>query len=677
MVRRTKFRSFSGGLHLKKVSWGKGFLRLMMLAALIATLGLVTPPVAPVSAGDAPWYETSGWQYRQEITIDHSRVGIMSALVSNADAGAFSIYVEDCSLFSKYDIVLLEDDSNSEELEVFATVGSSQVKLDEPLVKSYTVDAHACLKNVSNPGADLIDFPVLVQITDQDNDIFGHAQEDGDDILFTEDDGITKLDHEIDWYNDDSGELELDAWVRVPSISASADTILYMYYGSSYSGQESSAVWSEDYVMVQHLQETERGGGDFDDHLDSTSNDNDGELFAGNSIWGVNITIEEYDEEHYLGHHPININEYPYPEPAVFVIGLVTKWSYDYYDEDIDWTIDYENGMFKALADGGIPLGKDCNVCYSYSCANDGPTMTATGKIAGADFFDGIDDAIDFYKTEDGGVWNISEAITIQAWVNLQWRPRIGPWEMDNPDYAIISSGTGYEMCLWTDIEGDPPDPTDLVPDEWFQIDGVQYDCCPPTQYPNIPVLPDIDEWYLLTGVYDGAELYSYVNAALDYSTSASGLIDGEPDDGLFVGMCSDLDAPVFGIIDEVRILKESRDGEWVRACYNNQALPSVFCSLGAEEEEGVTPTLMEGDVTLDKHVSMTDAMFVAQWYVGLRTLDADQLKCADTFDDGSVGMSDAMHIAQWYVDPTGGLGVLKVPLWESPGDDDMLHPVA
>lgn len=676
MVRRAKFRNFSGGLHLKKVSWGKGFLRLMMLAALIATLGLVTPPVAPVSAGGASWYETSGWQYRQEITIDHSRVGIMSALVSDADAGASSIYVEDCSLFSRHDIILLKDDSGSEELlEVFSTVGTSEVKLKDDTVNSYTTDAHACLKNETpgKQGNDLIDFPVLVQITDPDNAIFSHAQEDGDDILFTASDGTTKLPHEIDYYNDgSSGSEELDAWVKV-DVDASADTILYMYYGNDSCGnQGSSAVWSEDYVMVQHLQETGRGPETFDDHLDSTFNHNDGELFSGNSIWGENITIEEYDTAYDLTYVPNT-----YPEPAVFITGLVTKWSYDYYDEGTDFTIAYNTtpATFTALGSGDIPLGKPCNICYSYPCVNDGPTMTATGKIAGADYFDGIDDAIDFYKKPGGGVWNISEAITIQAWVNLEWRPRIGPWEMDNPDYAIISSGTGYEMCLWTEIEGTPPDPTDLVPDEWFQIDGEQYDCCPATNYPNIAVLPDIDEWYLLTGVYDGAELYSYVNAALDYSTSASGLIDGEPDDGLFVGMCSDVNAPVLGIIDEVRVLKEGRDGEWVKACYNNQAYPDVFCSLGAEEQGGVTPTLMEGDVTLDKHVSMADAMFTAQGVVGLVTLNADQLKCADTSDDGSVSMADAMHIAQWVVDPNMLLGVLKVPLWQSPADDDMLPP--
>jgi len=85
---------------------------------------------------------------------------------------------------------------------------------------------------------------------------------------------------------------------------------------------------------------------------------------------------------------------------------------------------------------------------------------------------------------------------------------------------------------------------------------------------------------------------------------------------------------------------------------------------------------LMEGDVTMDEHVTMADAMFIAQYKAGLRSLNASQLECADTTDDGDVTMADAMHIAQWKADTDGTLGVLFKPLWESPADDGMLEPV-
>jgi hypothetical protein len=90
----------------------------------------------------------------------------------------------------------------------------------------------------------------------------------------------------------------------------------------------------------------------------------------------------------------------------------------------------------------------------------------------------------------------------------------------------------------------------------------------------------------------------------------------------------------------------------------------------------GPEPELMEGDVNLDEHVTITDAMYIAQYKAGLRSLSADQLKCADTTDADGVTISDAMHIAQWRVDPDGNLGILFKPLWQSPADDDMLKPV-
>ncbi len=54
--------------------------------------------------------------------------------------------------------------------------------------------------NSSMTPADQTNFPLLVKITDQTNPIFNNAQSDGGDILFTLSDGITKLDHEIEYY---------------------------------------------------------------------------------------------------------------------------------------------------------------------------------------------------------------------------------------------------------------------------------------------------------------------------------------------------------------------------------------------------------------------------------------------------------------------------------------------
>jgi hypothetical protein len=116
--------------------------------------------------------------------------------------------------------------------------------------------------------ADATNFPLLVEISDTDLNL--DARPDGSDIFFTGADGTTKLDHEIESYS--AGDLI--AWVRVPSLSSIADTVVYMYYGNSSPppNQDAAGVWDVNYVMVQHLNETSGT------HFDATGYLNDSNL---------------------------------------------------------------------------------------------------------------------------------------------------------------------------------------------------------------------------------------------------------------------------------------------------------------------------------------------------------------------------------------------------------------
>lgn len=91
-------------------------------------------------------------------------------------------------------------------------------------------------------------FPVLVSLID--NDLKNHARTDGADIVFTSSDGITKLSHEIENYNNSTGNLT--AWVNAPSLSSLSNTELYMYYGGSVVIENPSGVWG-DYEGVWHM----------------------------------------------------------------------------------------------------------------------------------------------------------------------------------------------------------------------------------------------------------------------------------------------------------------------------------------------------------------------------------------------------------------------------------------
>jgi hypothetical protein len=104
------------------------------------------------------------------------------------------------------------------------------------------------------PNTDQPDFPVLIKIDDQTNKLFTGAQADGDDILFTNSNGTSKLSHEIETFSTLSGSKSLVAWVKVPNLSHTVDTVLYLYYGNGdvSSQQNKTDVWSG-YAMSQHL----------------------------------------------------------------------------------------------------------------------------------------------------------------------------------------------------------------------------------------------------------------------------------------------------------------------------------------------------------------------------------------------------------------------------------------
>jgi len=95
-------------------------------------------------------------------------------------------------------------------------------------------------------------FPVLVNLS-SDSDLAARARTDGYDILFTDTDKTTKLDHEIEVYTSSTGALT--AWVEVPTVTSGTSKDIYMYYGySSASNQQntSGGVWDSNYKAVWH-----------------------------------------------------------------------------------------------------------------------------------------------------------------------------------------------------------------------------------------------------------------------------------------------------------------------------------------------------------------------------------------------------------------------------------------
>lgn len=155
--------------------------------------------------------------------------------------------------------------------------------------KQITIDS-------SQVTGDLIDFPVLINLIDPD--LSNKAKSNGYDIIFTDSDGKTKLDHEIESYNDTTGELI--AWVEIPYLSSSTDTVIFMYYGNpdAQDQQNPTGVWDSNYTGVWHLKEIPTGiTGDIKDStLNNNNGTTEGSMSAINSVEAKIGKGLEFDE---------------------------------------------------------------------------------------------------------------------------------------------------------------------------------------------------------------------------------------------------------------------------------------------------------------------------------------------------------------------------------------------
>ena len=81
-------------------------------------------------------------------------------------------------------------------------------------------------------------FSILVNLS-SDANLQAHALANGNDLVFTSADGTTKLDYEIEKYSSVNGELI--AWIRIPTLSSTTDTVLFLYYGNASASNQQNA----------------------------------------------------------------------------------------------------------------------------------------------------------------------------------------------------------------------------------------------------------------------------------------------------------------------------------------------------------------------------------------------------------------------------------------------------
>ncbi len=199
--------------------------------------------------------------------------------------------------------------------------------------------------NPSSVSADQVDFPVLVDLVD--GSLVGKVQGDGDDFVFVNTGGI-KLDHEIELY--DSAVGHLIAWVKIPFLSSSLPTTIYLYYGNLASPNQRNpqAVWDTNYKLVLHLGEPAGV------NMDSTVNGNNAIAFggAGQGVLGKIGGAVSFD----------GINDYLQVDHSADLTGFETAFTASFWvkltdtsrrqtflnkyvttDNQRAWSIDYES----------------------------------------------------------------------------------------------------------------------------------------------------------------------------------------------------------------------------------------------------------------------------------------------------------------------------------------------
>jgi hypothetical protein len=195
-------------------------------------------------------------------------------------------------------------------LDKYSAYAEAEVRCEFEYRRLLTIDKDQVgLDN--NPGT-LSDYPVLVHLTGNwlkttiVDSVNGRIEDaNGLDILFRYDGGsctsgrpCDALDFEIEKYDGTNGELI--AWVRIPSLSKSADTDFYIYYGNACvtdDSQNATGVWDANYKGVWHLKEDPEAAAP--QFLDSTSNPNDGTantLATANQVAGQIDGSLEFDD---------------------------------------------------------------------------------------------------------------------------------------------------------------------------------------------------------------------------------------------------------------------------------------------------------------------------------------------------------------------------------------------
>lgn len=385
--------------------------------------------------------------------------------------------------------------------------------------------------------ADLNNFTIPVEIIDKDLGYF--AKEDGKDIVFTTDNGTFKLKREIDYFSQNliyKQKITIDSNKVYDNLNDFAVLV---------------SITNSD--LINHTRE---------DGLDIYFTLSDG-------LTILEREIEDYNFESGKLNVWVKVPELLKDEDTVIYMFFGDK-NQRVENSKFVWTEDYKivqhlsqdggNGVVGAYKDSTL---NNLNGTYNDLDLGNNSNTDVSGKIGKANYFDG-NEYIDFGDASQAGNWN---QLSVSAWVNWSGETLSyysGIWYKHNANDVGRALIQASKKILYENGNGN-----------FFTTN---------------PVL-DIDQWHLITYVYNSEENkeYIYVDGVLSGEQNRVSDYLQQNNTSLYLGFgyLNNLYYTHFGYIDEFRISSKAKTNNWIKTEYENQNDPDNFYSLGEVEEVG------------------------------------------------------------------------------------------
>jgi hypothetical protein len=248
-----------------------------------------------------------------------------------------------------------------------------------PQQSGYAYQRSITIDHTKVPNTNQTNFPVLVSgtysyLATVSNG--GNVQNaNGYDVIFTSDAACTtKLDHEVETYSAATGAVNY--WVRVPSLSHTADTTIYLCYGNSGITTDQSnktGVWDSNFKAVYHLDD-QAANTSIKDSSANLSNGTNAANTSGKTITGKfaqGLTYNGTSDNTATG------------------VAQTGSFTWECWFKLTDWTTqsgssDYSTLMAGTYASGGalLMLWKDSAYVVQFAADNAGGVTSGNNSVA-------------------------------------------------------------------------------------------------------------------------------------------------------------------------------------------------------------------------------------------------------------------------------------------------------